>query len=114
MREYKTFEAFWPYYLGEHANPATRIFHYVGSTLAILILIAAILTQNWWALLAVPFSGYFFAWISHAFIEHNKPATWTYPLWSLVADYRMYGFFLMGKLDGELEKAGISTSKASA
>ena len=107
MREYQTFDAFWPYYLQEHAKPATRYWHYVGSTLAILVLVAALVTRTWWALLAVPVSGYFFAWVSHAFVERNKPATFTYPLWSLISDYKMFGFFLAGKLDGELARAGV-------
>jgi hypothetical protein len=114
MREYETFEAFWPFYLREHARPATRNWHYVGSTLAVFVLIAALVTQTWWAIALVPVSGYFFAWLSHAFVERNKPATFTYPLWSLIADYRMYAFFLMGKLDGELEKAGVTAEATPA
>ena len=107
MREYQSFGAFWPFYLREHARPATRTWHYVGSTLALVVLAAALATQTWWALLAVPVAGYFFAWVSHAFVERNRPATFTYPLWSLIGDYRMYVLFLTGRLDGELEKAGV-------
>ena len=80
MREYTTFSSFWPYYLREHARPATRHWHYVGSTLAILVLVVALVTQTWWVLLAVPVAGYFFAWVSHAFIERNKPAPAAAPL----------------------------------
>ena len=114
MREYKTFGEFWPFYLREHSDPATRAWHYVGSTLALVVLVTALVTQNWLLLLAVPVSGYFFAWISHAFVERNKPATFTYPLWSLIADYKMYAMFLMGKLGPELEKAGVSAKTATA
>lgn len=114
MREHQTFESFWPFYLREHARPATRHWHYVGSTLAILVLLAAIVTRHWWGLLAVPVSGYFFAWVSHAFVERNKPATFTYPLWSLIGDYRMYVCFLAGRLDGELAKAGVAVDTGSA
>lgn len=109
MREYSSFKAFWPFYLREHAKPMTRIWHYVGSSLAIAVLLWALVSQNWLLLLAVPLAGYFFAWVSHAFVERNKPATFTYPLWSLIADYRMYGLFLVGKLDAELDKAGVAT-----
>ena len=114
MREHGNFESFWPHYLREHAKPTTRHWHYVGSTLAILVLLAALVTQNWWALLAVPLAGYFFAWISHAFVERNKPATFTYPLWSLIGDFRMYALFLSGRLDDELERAGVTQDKALA
>ncbi len=114
MREHQNFESFWPYYLREHARAATRRWHYIGSTLAILVLLAALLTQSWWALLAVPLAGYFFAWLSHAFVERNRPATFTYPLWSLVGDFRMYGLFLTGQLDGELVRAGVTQSEALA
>lgn len=111
MREYTTFSAFWPYYLREHAKPSTRALHYVGSALAIAVLITALVMRNWWLLLAVPVSGYFFAWVSHAFIERNKPATFTYPLWSLISDYKMFGLFLTGRLDPELDAAGVATGR---
>lgn len=111
MREHDSFSAFWPFYLREHAQPMTRVWHYVGSTLALIVLVSALLTQTWLLLLAVPVSGYFFAWVSHAFVERNKPATFTYPLWSLLADYKMYALFLTGRLGPELEKAGIVDGK---
>ena len=42
-------------------------------------------------------SGYGFAWVSHFFVEHNKPATFTYPLFSLISDYVMFWEILRGK-----------------
>mmetsp|Transcript_7069 Transcript_7069/g.11907 ORF Transcript_7069/g.11907 Transcript_7069/m.11907 type:complete len:89 (+) Transcript_7069:169-435(+) len=41
--------------------------------------------------------GYFFAWLSHAFVERNKPATFTYPLWSLRGDIKMWFEILTGQ-----------------
>ncbi len=105
---YQTYRDFWPHYLREHARPETRVLHYAGSVLAIGLLLLALATRTWWALILVPVSGYFFAWISHAFIERNKPATFTHPLWSLISDYRMLWARITGSLDDELARAGVS------
>lgn len=107
-REYTSFETFFPYYLREHAKPATRRLHYVGSTLVLLVLVAAIVLRRPLWLLAMPVAGYFFAWISHAFVERNKPATFTYPLWSLMSDFKMYFLALAGQLEPHLERAGVT------
>ena len=57
---------------------------------------ADIIVNHWLIALALV-SGYFFAWISHAFIEKNKPATFTYPAWSFAADFKMWWEILSGK-----------------
>ena len=106
-KHYRTYGDFWPFYLGEHARAATRAVHYVGTIGATLALLAALLTRNWWWLLAVPFLGYGPAWIGHFFIEKNKPATFQAPFWSLISDYRMCGLFLAGRLGHELMKYQI-------
>ena len=106
-----SYGAFWPFYLQEHARPATRNLHYVGTMLVIGIAAFSVLTQRWLLLLAMPVAGYFFAWISHAFVERNKPATFTHPLWSLISDFRMFFLWLTGRLDRELEAAGVARTK---
>jgi hypothetical protein len=103
----KTYGEFWPYYLGEHARPATRRLHFLGTGLAIACLIAAIVLAEPWLLVAAVVSGYAFAWAAHALVERNRPATFTHPLWSLASDFRMFGLWLAGRLDAELEKAGV-------
>ena len=104
---YATFAEFWPFYLREHSRPQTRWLHYVGTSLVVLIALAAILTGTWWLLVAMPVAGYFFAWIAHFTVEKNRPATFTYPLWSLGADFRMWWLWLTGRLAPELRKAGV-------
>jgi hypothetical protein len=107
VESHQTYTDFWPFYLGQHAKPSTRVVHYFGTIASTLFLVWAIATQHWWWLLAVPFFGYAPAWFGHFFIEKNKPATFQAPLWSLISDYRMCGLFLTGRLGQELMKYQI-------
>jgi hypothetical protein len=114
MKAIRTYREFWPYYLREHAQPATRAWHYVGTFLALVVLVFVIVSGRWIFLPLVLASGYFFAWLSHGLIEKNKPATFTYPLWSLLSDFRMLFHFLTGTMGRELEKAGVAEPQLSA
>jgi len=105
MREYRTFAEFWPFYLREHSKPRTRALHYAGTSLVIAVALSAAVTGRWLWLLAAPVAGYGFAWVAHFKVEKNRPATFTYPLWSLAADFRMWWLWVTGKLQPELERA---------
>ena len=107
-RAYDSFDAFFPHYLREHADPRTRHLHYAGTALVIGIWIAALLSLNVWLLLLTPLAGYGFAWAAHAFVERNRPATFTYPWWSLLSDFKMFGLWITGRLDAHLRAAGVS------
>lgn len=107
----QTFREFWPYYVAEHSKPANRALHFIGTLTATASLIVLIVSGKWyWFPLAfVP--GYAAAWIGHFFIEHNRPATFKYPLWSFISDYKMVGLMLVGKMGDEVERAQASSSK---
>ena len=62
----------------------------VGTGLVILAFVGFLLTLNPWWLLAMPLIGYGFAWVGHFFFEKNRPATFQYPLWSLMGDFRLF------------------------
>jgi hypothetical protein len=113
MEKFHTFEEFWLYYLREHSDPRTRAMHFAGTTLAILMIVAWIATGNALYLLLALAGSYGLAWISHFFLEHNKPATFGYPLWSLRADLLMYGKWLNGTLTAELKRANIGQNRKS-
>ena len=100
----ETYEGFWPYYVSEHMKETTRRLHFVGTTLVLLTLLAGVLVSPY-CFIAAPFAGYGFAWVGHFFFEKNRPATFTYPLWSLRADFRMFRFILLGRMGPEIERA---------
>ena len=100
-----TFAEFWPYYLREHSRPATRALHLVGTSGTALLLVCSALLLRPWLILAGGACGYAFAWIGHFFVEHNKPATFRYPLWSFAADWKMWALALTGRLGPEIDRA---------
>jgi hypothetical protein len=102
-----SFAEFWPYYLREHRQPGTRALHLVGSTLSLLLLIAAVVLGRPMFLLGALVVGYGFAWLGHYLVEHNRPATFEYPLWSFAADWKMWALALSGRLTPELRRAGV-------
>lgn len=105
------FKSFFPYYLREHAHPVCRALHYIGTTLVFAILAYALYSGEAVYLWAMPLVGYFFAWVGHFFIEKNRPATFTYPLWSLLGDFKMYFLFVSGRLGAALDAAGVPKSR---
>ncbi len=98
----ESFEEFWPFYVGEHRKKLTRQFHFAGTSLAVGCLALGLVTKNRWLLLSAPVLGYGPAWFSHFFIEKNRPATFSYPAWSLAADFVMWGKMLAGTMDDEV------------
>jgi hypothetical protein len=98
---------FWPYYLREHAKARTRALHYAGTVLTFVALVAGLLLDARW-FVAIPLAGYGFAWTAHFGVERNRPATFTYPLWSLASDYRMFLLWSTGRLGPHLKAAGVA------
>ncbi len=101
----KTFAEFWPFYVMEHSRAGTRRLHAAG-TLAGTALLAALAVKGRWPLLSLPLVvGYGAAWAGHFFVEHNRPATFKHPLWSLMGDYKMVALMLAGRMGEEVRRA---------
>lgn len=95
---------FWDFYVAEHREPLTRYLHFVGTTLSLVLLVWIVRSENWLYLPLPLIVGYAFAWFSHFFVEHNKPATFKYPFWSFISDYKMIFYMLIGKMNAEVER----------
>ena len=103
-KEIKTYEEFYPFYLSQHSNKTCRLLHVIGTTFVLALVGTAIIDFNFRLLVLVPLMGYGFAWVGHFFFEKNKPATFTYPLWSLKSDFKMYFDILSGKISLDSSK----------
>jgi hypothetical protein len=92
------FADFYPFYLAEHSNRTNRRLHFLGTSLGVAALAHSLSTLNFWWLLAGVVAGYGCAWIGHFFVEKNRPATFTYPLYSFMGDWVMWKDMLVGKI----------------
>jgi hypothetical protein len=104
-QRYQSFSEFWPFYVTEHSKPATRVLHLIGTTIAVSWIIYFVASGKWWLFPLGLIPGYGFAWIAHFLIEKNKPATFEYPLWSFLGDYKMIAMMLSGRMGNEVERA---------
>jgi hypothetical protein len=96
--EHRTFREFYPAYLAEHSKPTTRRLHFAGMLLALVAVAVTLWSREWRWLLAAPVFGYGLAWIGHLVFEHNRPATFRHPLYSLMGDLVMFKDILLRRL----------------
>ena len=96
-KKFRSLQEFYPFYLTEHRNTTSRVLHFIGTGLVILLLPASLVFHNIMLLLMIPVVGYGFAWIGHFFFEKNKPATFKYPAYSLASDFLLFFDLLSGK-----------------
>ena len=94
-KKYNTFGEFYPFYLSQHQNSICRLLHFIGTSIVILLLIFYVNTAT--DLIFIPLIGYGLAWVGHFFFEKNKPATFQYPLYSLMGDFVMFWDILVRK-----------------
>ncbi|MDX2027969.1 MAG: DUF962 domain-containing protein [Alphaproteobacteria bacterium] len=109
-KSFQTYAEFWPYYLSQHSKLHTRLLHAAGTILGLAAVVYAFIsfTPEW--LLAAPVIGYGIPWIGHICIEKNHPTTFTYPGWSLRADFHMLWLMLTRRLSAEMTKHNLTGS----
>ena len=95
---YRNFNDFYPFYLSEHANRICRRLHFIGTSLGLICFVSAIVSARPALILLGFIFGYAFAWVGHLVFEKNRPATFTYPLYSFIGDWAMWKDILTGKI----------------
>ena len=98
MPRHASFAEFYPFYLSEHSQRATRRLHFAGSSLGLICLVMLVLSGNLWWLVAALVCGYSLAWFAHFAIEKNRPATFRQPLYSFMGDWKMFWQILSGQI----------------
>ena len=96
-KRYTNFKDFYPYYLSEHSHKTTKLLHFIGTSISLYFLFNFFRTFDFVYIILSLLSGYGFAWVSHFFIEKNKPATFKYPFYSFIGDPLMFIEIIMGK-----------------
>lgn len=94
MGEAKTFYAFWLDYLKEHQLLATRLWHFVGTSAALIGILLAVIAWNWFYLVLAFILAYGCSWLGHFVVERNHPMTFRHPLLSLRADLLLFRLML--------------------
>lgn len=96
-RRYATFLEFYPYYASQHQQLGTRLLHLGGTGLFLANTLFCLWARRPKQLLLGPLCAYSCAWVGHFFVERNRPATFTYPFWSLLGDFKMFLAILTGR-----------------
>jgi len=96
---YERFSDFYIFYLAEHSNRTSRRLHFIGSSVGFILLLLALFTARWWLLPLALLQGYAFAWVGHFFFEKNRPATFRYPVYSFMGDWRMWWDVLTRRIE---------------
>ena len=103
---YGSFVEFYPFYLSEHQNTISRLLHVVGTGVVLCEMIGLLIFLPGWSWIwLLPLTGYGFAWVGHFFFERNRPATFSYPLWSLRGDFTLFFEIMTGRrsIDASLD-----------
>ena len=102
--EIQTYREFWDFYIREHSRPATRLLHFVGTSLGLLLLVWFVASGRWYYFPLFLIVGYAFAWFAHFVVEKNRPATFRHPLWSFISDFKMMWYMITGRMAREVER----------
>ena len=110
MPEITNYKEFWDFYVQEHSKPLTRELHLIGTAFGLALLVYFVATGRWYFFPLFFVVGYAFAWFAHFVIEKNRPATFQYPFWSFISDFKMIAYMLTGRMSREVERVFAAKS----
>lgn len=100
----QNYNEFWDFYVSEHSLPMTRLLHFAGTSLGIALAVFFVARGQWYFFPAFFVVGYAFAWFAHFVIEKNKPASFRFPLWSFISDFKMMWYMVTGRMGHEVAR----------
>lgn len=100
----QNYTEFWDFYVSEHSLPLTRILHFAGTSLGIALAVWFVASGRWYYFPVFFVAGYGFAWFAHFVVEKNKPASFRFPLWSFISDFRMMWYMVTGRMGSEVSR----------
>lgn len=100
----QNYKEFWDFYVAEHSRPATRLLHFIGTSLGIALLFYFIYRGQWYFFPAFFIVGYAFAWFAHFVVEKNRPASFRFPFWSFISDFKMMWYMITGRMEREVKR----------
>lgn len=103
-----SYAEFWDFYVQEHSQPMTRALHFIGTSLGLIMLLWLVWRGTWYYFPLCFVIGYAFAWSAHFFVEKNRPATFKYPFWSFISDYKMMFYMATGRMGREVDRVTSS------
>lgn len=108
-----SYAEFWDFYVYEHSRPLTRVLHLLGTSLGVGLLIFFVTRGQWYFFPVFFIVGYGFAWFAHFVVEKNRPASFRFPFWSFISDFKMIGFMLTGQMSAEVVRV-VSEARSDA
>jgi hypothetical protein len=100
----QNYAEFWDFYVQEHSKPLTRLLHFIGTSLGVILLVFFIARGQWYFFPVFFVVGYGFAWFAHFVVEKNKPASFKYPFWSFISDFKMMWYMAKGRMGREVAR----------
>jgi hypothetical protein len=103
--QFNSFQDFWPAYLRAHSSAASRACHFAGLVLGLSTAVALVSCGMFFFLALAVVPPQVGAWLGHRLSFRRGPdVVGEHPEWAVLADLKMFGLALTGRLSRELDR----------